>query len=113
MFQNILRIIIVRYRQTKLGINKQNKKNLVRETYIVINLNAHIHYMNNHHDSMVVVDSEYKKKLAGFIKSNELSKELDDLLKYYDAKDVQPNLEKTKKILSKFNVNKELLSIRE
>ena len=75
-------------------------------------LNAHFKYMNNSPDSMVV-DSEYKKKLAGFIKSDELSKELDDLLKYYDAKDVQPNLEKTKKILSKFNVNKELLNIRE
>jgi hypothetical protein len=32
------------------------------------------------------------KKLAGFVKSDELSKELDDLLKYYDAKNVQPNL---------------------
>ncbi len=50
--------------------------------------------MNNNPDpdSMVVVDSEYKKKLAGFIKSEELSKELDDLLKYYDAENVQPNL---------------------
>lgn len=55
------------------------------EKHIVINLNAHINYMNNNPDSMVVVDSEYKK-LAGFVKSDELSKELDDLLKYYDAK---------------------------
>lgn len=69
--------------------------------------------MNNNPDSMVVIDSEYKKKLAGFIKSEELSKELDDLLKYYDAENIQPNLEKTKQILSKFNVNKELLNIRE
>jgi hypothetical protein len=69
--------------------------------------------MNSNPDSMVVIDNEYKKKLAGFIKSDELSKELDDLLKFYDAKDVQPNLEKTKKILSKFNVNKELLNILE
>ena len=41
---------------------------------------------------MIVVDNEYKKKLTGFIKSDELSKWLDDLLKYYDAKDVQSNL---------------------
>lgn len=51
--------------------------------------------------------------MTGLIKSDELSKWLDDLLKYYDAENVQPNLEKTKKILSKFNVNKELLNIRE
>jgi hypothetical protein len=69
--------------------------------------------MNNNSDSMVVVDSEYKKKLAGFIKSEDLSKELDDLLKYYDAEKIQPDLEKTKKILSKFNPNDELLKMRE
>lgn len=47
------------------------------------------------------------KRMTGFIKSDELSKWLDDLLKYYDAKDLQFYL-KIKKILSK-----ELFSIRE
>jgi hypothetical protein len=36
------------------------------------------------------------KRMTGFIKSDELSKWLDDLLKYYDAKDVQSNLKKEK-----------------
>jgi hypothetical protein len=35
------------------------------------------------------------------------------LLKYYDAEKIQPDLEKTKKILSKFNPNDELLKMRE
>ena len=69
--------------------------------------------MNNNPDSMVVVDSEYKKKLSGFIKSEDLSKELDSLLKYYHAEKVQPDLEKTKQILGKFNPNDELLKMRE
>ena len=35
------------------------------------------------------------KRMTGF-KSDEFSKWLDDLLKYYDAKDVQSNLKKRK-----------------
>jgi len=40
---------------------------------------------------MIVVDNEFKR-MTGFIKTDELSKWLDDLLRYYDAKDVQSNL---------------------
>ena len=42
--------------------------------------------MNNNPDSMVVMDSEYKKIRRIRKVSDELSKELDDLLKYYDSK---------------------------
>ena len=48
---------------------------------------------------MIVVDNEFKR-MTGFIKTDELSKWLDDLLKYYDAKDVQSNLK-----LRKYRVN--------
>jgi hypothetical protein len=40
---------------------------------------------------MIVVDNEFKR-MTGFIKTDELSKWLDDLLRYYDAKYVQSNL---------------------
>jgi len=40
---------------------------------------------------MIVVDNEFKR-MTGFIKTDELLKWLDDLLRYYDAKDVQSNL---------------------
>jgi hypothetical protein len=96
-----------------LNINKQKKKNHCRQTYIDINPNAHIKYMNTCSDTMVAVDNKYKKKLSGSVKPDELSKELDDLLKYYGAEKTKPNLSETKKILSKFNVNEELLNIRE
>ena len=42
-----------------------------------------------------------------------LAKELDDLLKYYGAENVKPDEEQTKKILSKIDINKELLKICE
>jgi hypothetical protein len=62
----------------------------------------------------MVIDNNYKKKkLLGFIKSDQLAKELDDLLKYFGAENVQPDEEQTKKILSKMDLNKELLQICE
>ncbi len=68
--------------------------------------------MSQNFDSMVV-DKEYKKKLIGYIDPRDLSEDLDNLLKSYDAENIQPDLEKTKKILSKVNVNDELLHMRE
>ena len=54
-----------------------------------------------------------KKKLSGFIEILQVTKELDDLLKYYDAENIQPDEEQTKKLLSKFDINKELFQICE
>jgi hypothetical protein len=61
----------------------------------------------------MVIDNNYKKKkLLEFIKSDQIAKELDDLLKYYGAENVQPDEEQTKK-MSKMDLNKELLQICE
>jgi hypothetical protein len=54
---------------------------------------------------MIVVDNEFKI-MTGFIKTDELSKWLDDLIRYYDAKDIQSNL-----ILRKYLVNLMLIRI--
>ena len=64
---------------------------------------------------MVIDDiNKYKKKkLSGFIEILQVTKELDDLLKYYDAENIQPDEEQTKKLLSKFDINKELFQICE
>jgi hypothetical protein len=61
----------------------------------------------------MIVDNKYKKKLTGFIKSDQVAKELDVLLKYYGAENVQPDLEQTKKILSKIDLSNELLQMCE
>ena len=87
--------------------------NIFRQTPIEIILNTHIKYMHNNFDAMNNIDSKNKKKLSGFIPSDQVTKELDDLLKLYSAETVQPDLKKTKTILSKFNVNKELLKMRQ
>jgi hypothetical protein len=49
----------------------------------------------------------------GFIQSEQVVKELNALLKYYGAENVQPGLEQTQKILDKFDINKELVEICE
>lgn len=61
----------------------------------------------------MIVDNKYKKKLTGFIKSDQVAKELDVLLKYYGAENVHPDLEQTKKILSKIDISNELLQMCE
>jgi hypothetical protein len=89
-------------------------RHLFGQIQIEIILNTHIKYTNNNLDSIMVIDNNYKKKkLLGFIKSDQLAKELDDLLKYFGAENVQPDEEQTKKILSKMDLNKELLQICE
>ena len=65
---------------------------------------------------MVIDDiNKYKKKkLSGFIEILQVTKELDDLLKYYDAENIQPDEEQTKKLLSKFDsVNHEYCKLVE
>ena len=47
------------------------------------------------------------------LKSDQIAKELDDLSKYYGVENVKPDEEQTKKILSKIDINKELLKICE
>jgi hypothetical protein len=61
----------------------------------------------------MIIDNKYKKKSTGFIKSDQIAKELDVLLKYYGAENVQPDIEQTKKILSKLDISKELLQMCE
>lgn len=61
----------------------------------------------------MIMDNKYKKKLSGFIQSDQITKELDDLLKYYNAENVEPDLEQTKKILTRLDINKELLKMWE
>jgi LPS O-antigen subunit length determinant protein (WzzB/FepE family) len=61
-------------------------------------------------------NNKYKKKKSiteGFIRSEQVVKELNTLLKYYGAENVQPDLEQTQKILDKFDINKELVEICE
>jgi hypothetical protein len=63
---------------------------------------------------MIIDNNNYKKKkLSGFIESDQIAKELGALLKYYGAENVQPDVEQTKKILSKIDINKELLKMCE
>ena len=61
----------------------------------------------------MIIDNKYKKKLRGFIKSDQVAKELDVLLKYYGVENVKPDIEETKKILNKLDINKELLQMCE
>jgi dsDNA-specific endonuclease/ATPase MutS2 len=61
----------------------------------------------------MIMDNKYKKKLSGFVQSDQITKELDDLLKYYNAENVEPDLEQTKKILTRLDINKELLKMWE
>jgi hypothetical protein len=61
----------------------------------------------------MIMDNKYKKKLSGFIQFDQITKELDDLLKYYNAENVEPDLEQTKKILTRLDINKELLKMWE
>jgi hypothetical protein len=61
----------------------------------------------------MVTDNNYKKKLTGFIKSDQIAKELDALLKYYGAANIQPDVEQTTKILRKLDIDIELLQICE
>jgi hypothetical protein len=61
----------------------------------------------------MIIDNKYKKKSTGFIKSDQVAKELDVLLRYYGAENVQPDIEQTKKILSKLDNSKELLQLCE
>jgi hypothetical protein len=58
-----------------------------------------------------IVEEEEEKK--GFIQFEQGLKELNALLKYYGAENVQPDLEQTQKILDKFDINKELVEICE
>ena len=52
-------------------------------------------------------------EIRRFIHYRQVVKELNELLKYYGAENVQPDLEKTQQILYKFDINKELVEIRE
>ena len=61
----------------------------------------------------MIIDNKYKKKLRGFIKSHQVAKESNILLKYYGVENVKPDAKETKKILSKLDINKELLQMCE
>jgi len=45
----------------------------------------------------------------GFIQFEQVVKELNTLLKYYGAENVQPDIKQTQKIFDKFDINKELV----
>lgn len=57
--------------------------------------------------------NKLKERLSGFLTSDELTNEMDALLRHYGADRSQADLKKTKQILSKFNVSEALSAVRE
>ncbi len=65
---------------------KDIPRHLFGQIQIEIILNVLIKYRNNNLDSIMVIDNNYKKKkLSGFIESDQIAKELGALLKYFDV----------------------------
>jgi hypothetical protein len=77
-------------------------------------------YDKNKKNKSIIVEAAAARGRGGggggrrrFIQSEQVVKEFNALLKYYGAENVQPDLEKTQKILDKFDINKELVEICE